>query len=201
MRITMADEAGDWTLTEAARLLDEPQHRLIYLCEKGVVEPDVRDAEGRGSSRRFSSRNLLEFAVALRLRDLELPATLIAAVVRVLRSFEGAVGREIRGFHLPASLRVKGAPDLRVVIGDGRRLYFTLGSGAGPAKVYGGIDLDELKEAKPEARSRPKLRLVKSATPPIGASGADEFGGPEGSRHSRVEISVTRIAQDLPLDA
>jgi hypothetical protein len=61
-----------WTLTQTARLLGEPQHRLIYLCEKGVVVPDFQDAEGRGSSRRFSDRNLLEFAIALRLRELEI---------------------------------------------------------------------------------------------------------------------------------
>lgn len=199
MPITMAHETGDWTLTEAARLLDEPQHRLIYLCEKGVVEPDLQDAEGRGSSRRFSSRNLLELAVALRLRDLELPATLIGAVVHVMRAFEAAVGREIRGFRLPESLQAKNAPDLRVVIGDGRRLYFTLGAAGGPPKVYGGIDLDGLKEGTTAAGSRPKLRLVKPAPPPGRASGADDFGGPERSRHTRVEISVTHIAQDLPL--
>jgi hypothetical protein len=196
----MAHGTGDWTLTEAARLLEEPQHRLIYLCEKGVVEPDLQDAEGRGSSRRFSNRNLLEFAVALRLRDLELPATLIGAVVHVMRGFEAAVGREIRDFLLPESLRTEDAPDLRVVIGDGRRLYFTLGVGAAPRKVYGGIDLDELKGPKSAARSRVKLRLVKPATPAGGATGAHDFGTPEGSRHTRVEISVTRIAQDLPLD-
>jgi hypothetical protein len=197
----MARGTGDWTLTEAARLLEEPQHRLIYLCEKAVVEPDIQDAEGRGSSRRFSSRNLLEFAVALRLRDLELPATLIGAVVHVMRAFEAAVGKEIRGFRLPESLRDEAAPDLRIVIGDGRRLYFTLGAGAGPPKVYGGIDLDDLKEPKSAARSRPKLRIVKPAQAPGRASGADGFGGPERSRHTRVEISVTRVAQDLPLDA
>lgn len=197
----MVHGTGDWTLTEAARLLEEPQHRLIYLCEKGVVEPDLQDAEGRGSSRRFSNRNLLEFAVALRLRDLELPATLIGAVVHVMRAFEAAVRKEIRGFQLPGSLRAKGAPDLRVVIGDGRRLYFTLAAGAGPPKVYGGVDLDELKEPEGAGRSRPKLRLVKPATPAAGTTGARNFGGPEGSRHTRVEISVTQIAQDLPLEA
>lgn len=197
----MAHEAGEWTLPETARLLEEPQHRLIYLCEKGVVEPDVQDAEGRGSSRRFSSRNLLEFAVALRLRGLELPATRIGAVLRGLRAFEAAVGKEIRGFRLPASLRDKAAPDLRIVIGDGRRLYFTLGAGAGPPKVYGGIDLNALQELKSIARSRAKLRLAKPAPPARRASDAGGFGGPERSRHTRVEISVTRVAQDLPLDA
>jgi hypothetical protein len=37
MSATMADRPKEWTLTEAARLLVEPQHRLIYPCEKGVV--------------------------------------------------------------------------------------------------------------------------------------------------------------------
>src|SRR3990172_507062 len=105
MPITMANASGEWTLTEAARALGEPRHRLIYLCEKGVVQPDLQEAEGRGSSRRFSARNLLEFAVAMRLRDLELPAGLVAAVVHVLRAFEGAVRKQIAEFHLPGSLR------------------------------------------------------------------------------------------------
>jgi hypothetical protein len=173
---------------------------LIYLCEKGVVEPDVQDAEGRGSSRRFSKRNLLEFAVALRMRALELPVDLVGAVVHVLQAFESAVRREISGFGLPESLRVSGAPDLRVVIGDGRRLYFTLGRGATPPKVYGEIDLDDLKPAKRGAGFRPKLHLVKPATGPSRTSAADGFGGPERSRHIRIEISITRIAQDLALD-
>jgi len=197
----MIDKTGTWTLTEAARLLEEPQHRLIYLCEKNVVKPDLQNADGRGSSRRFSSRNLFEFALALRLRDLELPATLIGAVVHVMRAFEGAVGREIRGFQLPESLQARDAPDLRVVISDGRRLYFTLCAGAEPPSIYGGVDLEELKEQKSAVRPRPRLRLVKPPKSVTGAAGADDFGGPERSRHTRVEISITRIAQDLALDA
>jgi hypothetical protein len=196
----MADRPGNWTLTAAARLLEEPQHRLIYLCEKGVVEPDVEDAEGRGSSRRFSNRNLLEFAVALRLRDLELPATVIAAIVHVLRAFEGVLARESAGFRLPESLQTEGAPDLRVVIGDGRRLYFTLGMNGRQATMFGGIDLDALKTRTKEGRSRPKLKLVKPGGSGSNGAEAGEFGGLEGSRHTRVEISITHIAQDLPLD-
>jgi len=197
----MADRPGNWTLTAAARLLEEPQHRLIYLCEKGVVEPDVEDAGGRGSSRRFSNRNLLEFAVALRLRDLELPATVIAAIVHVLRAFEGSVAREIAGFQLPESLQTDGAPDLRVVISDGRRLYFTLGLNGRQAKMFGGIDLDALKTRKKERGSpRPKLKLVKPSASGSDGDRAGEFGGPESSRYTRAEISITRIAQDLALD-
>lgn len=202
MTTKLKSTAGDWTLTEAARLLGVPQHRLIYLCEKGVVAPDLQDAEGRGSSRRFSNRNVLEFAVALRLRDLELPAAMIAAVIHVLRGFERAVGREFSGFRLPESLQTSGAPDLRVVIGDGRRLYFTLAVGTRPPKVYGGIDLEDLKApTNKRGGRRPNLKLVKQGDTGRRRSGSAEFGGPEGSRHTRVEVSITHIAQDLALDA
>lgn len=188
----------DWTLTEAARILGEAQHRLIYLCEKGVVQPDVQDAEGRGSSRRFSARNLLEFAVALRLRDLEIAASLVGAIIHVLRAFERSVRKQIADFRLPASLRDARAPDLRVVIGDGAQLYFTLGAGGSAPKVYGGIDLRELASSKKSLRA---LERELARPKAIAGSGMlDGFGGPEGSRHARVELSVTRIAEELRLD-
>jgi hypothetical protein len=62
----------EWTLNDVARLLGEPQHRLTYPCEKGSVQPDLEDAKSRGGSRRLSPRHLLEFDVALRLRELEI---------------------------------------------------------------------------------------------------------------------------------
>src|SRR6266511_4260143 len=93
-----------FTLSELARELDTPQHRLIHLCEKGVIAPDLRDARGRGSSRVFSARNFLEFAIALRLRRGMLPVAAIGAVLRVLRAFEGRLERELPGFSLPESL-------------------------------------------------------------------------------------------------
>lgn len=189
--------SGEWTLTEASALLDEPQHRLIYLCEKGVVHPDIQDAEGRGSSRRFSARNLLEFAVALRLRDLEMAVSLASAVVYVLRAFERSLHREIPGFRLPESLREKGAPDLRVIIADGRRLYFSLGQGKTAPKVFGGIDLRErgLQQSGERVLERQASRSVEVQN----LRSTVSFGQPEGSRHVRLEISVTGIARDLEL--
>jgi len=195
----MAGQCTEWTLTEAARLVGQPQHRLIYLCEKRVVQPDVQDAEGRGSSRRFSARNLLEFAVALRLRDLEIPAALIGAVLHVLRAFERSVASSIPGFGLPESLRKTDAPDLRVVIGDGRRLYFTLGPRGSLPRVYGGLDLDDLLASE---KGLPALeRKLAPGKKPSEVANGEGLGGPEGSRHVRLEVSVTRIAQDLPIDA
>ena len=190
---------GEYTLSQAARLLGEAQHRLIYLCEKGVVQPDLQDAEGRGSSRRFSGRNLLEFAVALRLRELEIPASFVGAVIYVLRIFERSVRKRLPGFHLPESLRDPGAPDLRVVIGDGRRLYFMLGAGGSPPKVYGDLDLRELDTSRKNTRA---LERELARPKPSASSGtSQEFGGPEGSKHARVEVSITGIARDLRLES
>lgn len=195
---------GEWSLSEAARLLGQPQHRLIYFCEKDVVVPDLGNAKGRGSSRRFSARNLLEFAVALRLRELTLPVDTVAAIIHVLRAFETKVTDEIKGFDLIHSLRGKNAPDLRIIISDGRLLYFSLGVGAGDRKLFGGLDFHSLatKKIKPTMIRKEKIaanEFGKGVTPKP-ASPASEFGGPEGSKHARIEISVTRIAKDLPLD-
>ena len=117
---------GEWSLSEAARLLGEPQHRLIYLCEKRVIVPDLGEARGRGSSRRFSARNLLEFEVALRLRELTVPVGSIAAILYALRAFEAKVAREAPGFSSGRAAN-RAAPDLRIIVTDEGRLYFSLG--------------------------------------------------------------------------
>jgi DNA-binding transcriptional MerR regulator len=194
----MVDENTEWTLTDAARQLGEPQHRLIYFCEKGVVEPDIRGAEGRGSSRRFSTRNLLEFAVALCLRDIEIPASIIAALLHVLRAFERVVRKQIPDFVLPESLRDKNAPDLRVVISDTRKLYFSLRSGKSASKIYGGLDLDKLAASRRNLAALER-KLARAITPQRRID-YETFGDPEGSKHARIEVSVTGIARDLRLE-
>ena len=194
----MKKKTDVWTLTQAARLLEEPQHRLIYLCEKGAVVPDFQDAEGRGSSRRFSARNLLEFAIALRLRELEIGVAFVGAGVHVLRAFERRVGKEFRGFRLPDSLRVRGAPDLRVVIADGGRLYFTLAAAGSPARLFGGVDLQDVAASNLSARALD--RDLSGKTTPPKRTGSKGFGGPEGSRFLRLELSVTELARALDLD-
>ncbi len=183
----------EFTLTEVGRILDVPQHRLIHLVEKGAVVPDLSQAHGRGTSRRFSARNLLEFAIALELRKATISVAAAAAVIHVLRAFERRVAKEISGFTLPDSLRSAGAPDLRIVLSDARRLFFTLALGKGGTKVFGDVDLDRLVLSDGVIRGVP--RSFAHLKPAVG-----DFGSPEGSRHSRLEVSVTRIARDLPLE-
>ena len=197
----MALSGREWTLTEAARSLGEPQYRLIYLCEKGVVQPDLEEAKGRGSSRRFSARNLLEFAVALRLRELELPASIIGAVTYTLRAFERKVQDQLRTFRLPESLRGAAAPDLRAIISDGR-LYLSLGTGKDVPKVYGGIDLRRITSGKATIGDlqRALIPLPFPKPPRRRGRNGEGLGTPNGGMHARVEISITSIAQELRLE-
>jgi len=139
---------------------------------------------------------LLELAVALRLRDLEIAASLVGAVIHVLRAFERTVRRQIREFQLPDSLRNSPAPDLCVVVGDGPLLYFTLAVAGSSPKIDGGIDLRELSFPKKGARV-----LERALAKLLNGGKGNGFGGPEGSKHARVEVSVTGIAKDLRLDS
>jgi DNA-binding transcriptional MerR regulator len=196
----MIPHHNEWALSETARLLGEPQHRLIYLCEKGVVVPDLGNAKGRGSSRRFSARNLLEFAVTLKLRELTLPVDTVSAIIRILRTFEGKISKEIHGFDLVHGLREKSAPDFRVIISDGRLLYFSLGAGLETPKLFGGIDFQSIATKKRKPATPRKMKIPAKYEVLKTESSPSEFGGPERSKHTRIEISLTRIAKDLPLD-
>jgi hypothetical protein len=180
-----------FSLSDVARRLDVPQHRLIHLCEKGVVVPDVHDATGRGSSRVFSADNVLELAVALRLREMMLPVTTAGAVVNVLRVFGERLNRDLPHSSLTESLRDKGAPDLRVIISDGRTIYFSLGMPGQRPKLFGGIPLDQLTGNGKGFRGG--IDVVRNAA-------TSALGGPEPSQFARIEISITAIARDLPID-
>jgi hypothetical protein len=184
-----------WTLAQAARLLGEPQHRLIYLCEKQGVVPDVADAAGRGSSRRFSSRNLLQFAVALRLKTLGLPAKTTAIIVYALRAFERRVLSARPGADLLQTLRRPDGIELRAIVADGR-LYFFLRQGDDLGLVFGGVPLAKAVRANITAL-KSKMR---AHCPAIILPDSASFGGPEGSRYVRLDININEIARGLRLE-
>jgi hypothetical protein len=187
----MAQAAPTFTLAEIARRLQVPQHRLIHLCEKHVVVPDIKEAGGRGSSRVFSTRNFLELSVALRLRDMMLPVAATGAIIHVIRALEDKLGDEIPGFSLVGSLTGATAPDLRVIISDGHLIFFTLGLAGARARLFGGVSIENIEGNA--GLQDGQLRAIEPAATEAG------FGGPEGSSFARSEISLTAIAQSLPL--
>lgn len=176
------------SLTQVARALRVPQHKLIHFCEKRVVVPDLLDARGRGSSRGFSYRNLFEFAVALEMRRMELPVSLIRAVLRVLRSFELAASRMLPGFSFPESLRSADAPTVRVLIVDGSRLSFSIGKGPSEPAIFGDVELPNESRRTPRARVGEVRRLSSAVARKLLASA-----------RTRSEINLTLIASSLPL--
>ena len=117
---------GNLALKEIQLRLGVPQHVLIHLCEKGVIEPDVTDTAGRGKWRRFSTRNLFEFAVALELRKYQIPITVVGAIIKLLGSFERSAQRSLSHFELPASI-TGSSPHLILYIYDGETLVFKMG--------------------------------------------------------------------------
>ncbi len=102
MSIMAAEEPV--TLKEVQLRLGVPQHVLIHLCEKGVIEPDFAETSGRGKRREFSQRNVFEFAVALVLRGFEIPVANTAMLVRLLRSFARGISKALPGFAFPDAL-------------------------------------------------------------------------------------------------
>ena len=181
------------TLTEIARALDEPQHRLIYLCEKGVIVPDGNDAKGRGSSRRFSPRNLFEFSVALTLAEFHFPTKITANFLYVVRSFETHVKQSIQGFSIPADLVKRHSPEIIGLVTNGSCLYFSIGFPSKPKNIFGGIDIGERKEIQGmkfnECSSKETADLFRSLDP-----------RKSDTNLARFEINLTRIAQNLVLE-
>lgn len=174
-----ANKNDAYTLSEIEGRLKVEQHRLIHLCEKGVITPDYEDASGRGTVRRFSERNLFEFAVALELRRFFLPIAYIAPIIRVLEAFEAYAAKKIKVFSLPESLQNKSAIGLRIIIAEGRYLYFALKQKK-ETSFIGSLDLS-------------KGNIQKNAL-----SGIKSFShDPTTGASSRFEIDLTKIAQGL----
>ncbi len=120
---------------------------------------------------------------------MHMSASTAAAIVYVLRVFSKTVSEQIAGFDAAESLRKHGAPELRIIISDGEKLYFSLGPKSKKPKLFGGLDFQELASGDRKRVTQRDLQAVDKG-----------FGGPEGSRYARIEVNVTQLAKDLPLD-
>ena len=180
-----------WTLTEIAKLLLQPQHRLIYLCEKGVIVPDVTDAKGRGSSRRFSARNIFEFSIALTLGEFQFPTEMSGKILLALRSFEKVLNKTNQNFGLPHVLREAHEPEIRVLLTKGSCLHFAIGDGI-KTKLIGGVNL--LYHQSNE--DWPTIRNVSVESDNFYS---ENIWRPAGSEHAYFELNLTKIAKDLQI--
>jgi len=75
-------KSGDLnTLKQLADHFHRPAHRIIHLCESGVVHPTV-DARGRGTMRRFSRDDTFRILVALELQEAGVQVPLIKPLMQ-----------------------------------------------------------------------------------------------------------------------
>jgi hypothetical protein len=165
------------TLKEIQARLGTPQHVLIHLCEKGVIDPDFAETAGRGKRREFSRRNLFEFAVALALRKFDLPVATAAFVIRLLRSFAQATTKLVPGFELPGSV-LQADPELTLHLYDGEYLVFRAGARGSRKELLLGVRIGGA--SKPGAR--PRLEKLDELPPKYDA---------------QLEINLTQIARRI----
>lgn len=184
---------NEWTLTQISSLLNQPQYRLIYLCEKGVIIPDGKDAMGRGSSRRFSARNLFEFVVALKLGEFHMPTNLTTNVLKALRSFDRHIGESYPMLKLPYSLRIPNSPEVKIILINGSRLYFSIGTKDRKTTYIG--DLDLLNYDK-YAVSTNSVGELSNSEFPIERT----FSRPKESEIASFELNLSQIAKNVPLN-
>ena len=180
----------EYTLTEIAKLLNQPQHRLIYFCEKEVVLPDFSDAKGRGSSRRFSSRNIFEFSLALVLSEFHFPASITANILYILRKFEDEiVSSGYDKFSLPQSLMQDKSPEILAIITNGSIFNFSIGFPGKPKSLTSGVDIKNPSESgKTGVSDKAEPSLEEPAAPTVN------------SNIARFELNLTKLAQTLNLD-
>jgi hypothetical protein len=103
------------TMKQVVALLGRPAHRVIHLCEAGVVCPTV-GASGRGSVRRFSRDDLFRVALALDLQDAGAQAPLLGLLMGRLDRLMAlgevrTLGGSVVGFDLITAFRLFGSDD------------------------------------------------------------------------------------------
>ena len=95
----------------------------------------------------------------------------------------------VQAADLVDALKGSGAPTLHVVISDGERLFFSLGLNGRQPKLFGGIDFRRLTAAGKRKRvSQSDIKTLDSSM------------GVECGHYVRIDVNVTRMAKDLPLN-
>jgi len=80
---------AQFTAAAARRIVGVSQRKLDYWDERGLVIPSIRKADGKGSDRRYSFRDLVKLSVVKRLRDAGLSLGKIDAAIKILRRRRG----------------------------------------------------------------------------------------------------------------
>ncbi len=75
--------------TDIEKITGLKSNTLHYYIQRGIIYPDVREAEGRGTRRVYSAKNLLEAFILKFLMDLGLPRKAIQSFFESARAGYG----------------------------------------------------------------------------------------------------------------
>ncbi len=78
-----------FSASAARRIVAITQRQLDYWDERGVVSPSIRKAEGKGSERAYSFKDLVKLSVVKRLRDAGVSLAKIRSAIKILRKRRG----------------------------------------------------------------------------------------------------------------
>ena len=78
------DLSKTFKLSEITKIFDIKRHFVIHLVEKGIIKPLV-DVKGRGKSRLYSLKNLIEIGIFIYLTKLDLSYEMASRVLSVLK--------------------------------------------------------------------------------------------------------------------
>ncbi|MFC1788862.1 MerR family transcriptional regulator [Thermodesulfobacteriota bacterium] len=111
----------DFTNKQIAEALGMKPSTVAYYTNKGFVEPEIENPEGRGTTRRYSRRNLVEFLLILELQRHGMTLPKIREILHQAHhvvpkeQFRYMIGREPKHgeFNIWDGLNIMNDPHLR----------------------------------------------------------------------------------------
>lgn len=76
-------------LVDITKLFNIKRHFVIHLVEKRIIQP-LQDARGRGKSRTYSYRNLIEIGIFIYLNKLELSYKIAREILLSIKALESS---------------------------------------------------------------------------------------------------------------
>jgi hypothetical protein len=113
---------------ELTQLTGMSNRQIIYLAERKIVAPEIKEASGRGTTRLYSKRDAMKLLVAQALRKSGMDFPSLGIVASVVGSFcaelEGLLGEEMAD-----------SPSILHLV-DGRIGFLSFKSGKSTSKVF-----------------------------------------------------------------
>jgi len=99
----MITDKTDWTKSEVAKVLGISPRTVQFYTDQGIIVPGVYAPQGRGTTRKYSATNLVEYAVVSELSRCGLALADIKQVMRSGRLIESGGGDPWDPLGLPTN--------------------------------------------------------------------------------------------------